>query len=410
MPKPCTACSVQKGKTKFSTAQWKKPSGVGLCIECAAQKKEAEQAEAHAEGGAEKATVPTFNGENAKQPAAVLEQPQPAVPTCSTCNVPSTHVYASPSWNSEPGALGGGGGGGGAHAHASGGGSAAPPKIHLLPAAHAVACEEELKFPCPICLDNEDDAYVDGVNSGMCTACGQMYCGACNTVEGMGRIHNCPTCRAPLRVSDAEKFRRLWKLVHDRSPGRHTPTAQNSLGCRYTHGEGVKQNYKEAVTWYRKAAVQGNASAQFNLGDTYRKGEGVKQDRKKAATWYRRAAEQGDAAAQNNLGLMYGSGKGVPQNLAVALTWLQLAAEQGNGGTLEALDFMQQLNLIPTPPPGTTVTTILLTSAKAAKYNNKSGVVVKATAGTAPLKPGRVVVLLDGDQRALAFNVKNLRA
>ena len=139
---------------------------------------------------------------------------------------------------------------------------------------------------CPVCLDNEDDATVDGQVTGQCFACGQMYCGACNTVEGMGRIDNCPTCRAPFGVSEKEKTKRLWKLVHDRSPGRHTPMAQYNLGFRYDKGQG-----EEAVAWYRIAAKQGNAVAQCNLGVAYDNGQGVKQDHKEAVTWYRKAAE-----------------------------------------------------------------------------------------------------------------------
>jgi len=43
-------------------------------------------------------------------------------------------------------------------------------------------------------------------------------------------------------------------------------SAQNSLGIRYDTGEGVPQDYAEAVKWYRLAAEQGYAAAQFNLG------------------------------------------------------------------------------------------------------------------------------------------------
>ena len=34
----------------------------------------------------------------------------------------------------------------------------------------------------------------------------------------------------------------------------------------YYNGEGVPQDYQEAVSWFRLAAEQGDASAQFNLG------------------------------------------------------------------------------------------------------------------------------------------------
>ena len=61
----------------------------------------------------------------------------------------------------------------------------------------------------------------------------------------------------------------------------------------YGNGQGVAQDYKLALAWYRKAADQGNANAQFNLGCMYEEGQGVAQDYKKALTWYRKAAAQG---------------------------------------------------------------------------------------------------------------------
>ena len=46
-------------------------------------------------------------------------------------------------------------------------------------------------------------------------------------------------------------------------------------------GDGVSQDYEEAVPWFRKTAEQGNAKAQYNLGIMYVNGEGVPQDRPK---------------------------------------------------------------------------------------------------------------------------------
>ena len=37
----------------------------------------------------------------------------------------------------------------------------------------------------------------------------------------------------------------------------------------YDEGQGVPQDYAEAVKWYRMAADQGNADAQSNLGFMY---------------------------------------------------------------------------------------------------------------------------------------------
>jgi TPR repeat protein len=79
------------------------------------------------------------------------------------------------------------------------------------------------------------------------------------------------------------------------------------------------------MSWYRKAAEQGNASAQTDLARMYNYGEGVTQDHSAAVSWYRKAAEQGHADAQNNLGAMYDEGTGVPQDYVQAHKWYNLA-------------------------------------------------------------------------------------
>jgi len=90
-------------------------------------------------------------------------------------------------------------------------------------------------------------------------------------------------------------------------------------------GQGVPQDYAEAVKWYLKAAEQGIASAQFKLGVMYDKRQGVPQNFVEAVKWYRKAAEQGNAEAQYNLGMMYFAGLGVPKDYAVAHMWFHLA-------------------------------------------------------------------------------------
>jgi TPR repeat protein len=49
------------------------------------------------------------------------------------------------------------------------------------------------------------------------------------------------------------------------------------------------------VKWYRLAAEQGINKAQYNLGIMYDDGQGVPQDYAEAVKWYRLAAEQGNA-------------------------------------------------------------------------------------------------------------------
>ena len=103
-------------------------------------------------------------------------------------------------------------------------------------------------------------------------------------------------------------------------------SAQFDLGFMFANGEGVTQDYKQAVYWYTKSAEQGDAGAQYNLALMFVNGEGVTQDYKQAVDWYRKAAEQGYAGAQNNLGLMFFEGKGVTQDYVQAHKWWNISA------------------------------------------------------------------------------------
>jgi uncharacterized protein len=106
--------------------------------------------------------------------------------------------------------------------------------------------------------------------------------------------------------------------------------AQFILGLMYELGQGVIQDYDEAIEWYRLAAAQGNANAQFNLAVIYYLGAGVAPDDKEAAQWYGLAADQGLMAAQYNLGYMFYKGYGVTQDYLQAHKWWSLAAAQGH--------------------------------------------------------------------------------
>ncbi len=131
--------------------------------------------------------------------------------------------------------------------------------------------------------------------------------------------------------------------------------AQFRLGCAFHLGRGVPKDEKEAVKWLRFAEEQGRAEArcspetrvvlrdvkwlrltaeqgfaiaQFNLGLAFDRGEGVPQDYTEAVKWYRLAAEKGLARAQFSLGCAYTLGQGVPQDYAQAYAWLNIAAAQ----------------------------------------------------------------------------------
>lgn len=107
-------------------------------------------------------------------------------------------------------------------------------------------------------------------------------------------------------------------------------TAQVALGLMYANGEGVPQDYTEAMRWYRKAADQGDDLAQFSIGEMYANGHGVPQNYAEALRRYLKAADQGNIAAQFSIGEMYFGGKGVQQNYAEAIQWYRKVAERGN--------------------------------------------------------------------------------
>ena len=155
----------------------------------------------------------------------------------------------------------------------------------------------------------------------MCYVCGQQWCGSCNSGLAAGGFDTCPTCRAPIDVSDTQDFHDLKNLVETREPGRHTVTAQISLAHMYSTGKGVAQSVARAFAFCKRAADTGDAKGQYNLGVMYEQGEGVTQDKAKAATLYGKASGQGFAKAGYNLGLLHYKGQGMPKNTAEGCRW-----------------------------------------------------------------------------------------
>jgi TPR repeat protein len=108
------------------------------------------------------------------------------------------------------------------------------------------------------------------------------------------------------------------------------PEAQVKLGRYYFYGDGVPQDFGEALRWAQQAAAQGYPAGEYSLGTIYYYGRGVSQDFATAALWFRKAADQGNARAQAQLGAMYVTGEGVPRDYAEALIWNRKAADQGD--------------------------------------------------------------------------------
>jgi TPR repeat protein len=118
--------------------------------------------------------------------------------------------------------------------------------------------------------------------------------------------------------------------------------AQFNLGYVYESGEGISQDHKQAVDWYRKAAENGHKRAQFFLGCAYYDGQGILQDYQQAVYWFQQAAqdidvfskgeraEEGDIDAQFNLAYAYQKGEGISQDDGKAVYWYAKAAKKGD--------------------------------------------------------------------------------
>ena len=111
------------------------------------------------------------------------------------------------------------------------------------------------------------------------------------------------------------------------------------MGCGNTPEKDTSP--ADDIETMRKAAEAGDDVAQYSLGVMYYNGEGVLQDYTEAVKWYRKAAEQGYAAAQNNLGGMYSFGQGVPEDGVPAYAWLSVAVASGHDHSRKYRDIIK---------------------------------------------------------------------
>lgn len=97
----------------------------------------------------------------------------------------------------------------------------------------------------------------------------------------------------------------------------------------------------EAITYYRKAALQGNADGQFGLGSMLAVGEGAPKDIKEARKWITLAAEQGHKLAIHELAFAYINGNldinEAERQGTQALHWIRAAADNGYVTAMERM-------------------------------------------------------------------------
>lgn len=103
---------------------------------------------------------------------------------------------------------------------------------------------------------------------------------------------------------------------------------QYSLGLQYE--KALPQDHREAVRWYRLAAMQRHAEAFYRLCVLSDLGRGVPQDYQEALRWCRLAADQRHGAAMFLIATYYAKARGVPKDVVQAYQWYNLAAANGH--------------------------------------------------------------------------------
>ena len=139
---------------------------------------------------------------------------------------------------------------------------------------------------------------------------------------------------------DFKEAIRLYALAADQG----LPEAQSSLGYMYTHGIGVQKDLKKALELTKMASDQGYAQAQYNLAILSLQNHAI-LPLEEVFDLLKKASDQGHMNAQYNLGVMYYKGEGVKKDDDGALRLFKLAADQGEqkaSEILKALEKMQE--------------------------------------------------------------------
>lgn len=114
--------------------------------------------------------------------------------------------------------------------------------------------------------------------------------------------------------------------------------AQTELADRYTDGNGVKANLKQAFRYYSLSAVQGNLKAQTILAKCMTNGIFITQNRPAAVEIFRILADNHQYPdAQYQLASHLGQGLGVSKNIKESLRYCKLAAKKNHIGAIFAL-------------------------------------------------------------------------
>lgn len=136
-----------------------------------------------------------------------------------------------------------------------------------------------------------------------------------------------------------KKFEKEYQTIFElyyKSAEQNYAEGQCGLARCYLQGQGVKQNFSEAVKWYHKAAEQDNNTAKLALFELYALGKGVEKSITEAVVWLNRykwedskISSKGEELYSIGRKFYYG-GLEVKQSYGEAVIWWKMAADENN--------------------------------------------------------------------------------
>jgi len=110
---------------------------------------------------------------------------------------------------------------------------------------------------------------------------------------------------------------------------KNCEVASHNLAERYYAGEGVVQNYAQAIYLHQKAARKGYPDSITRLGYMRIHGEGFPKNEKLGVSYLRKAIKLGGVRALCELGKCYEYGTGVPRNWKKAMELYEQSSKAG---------------------------------------------------------------------------------
>jgi TPR repeat protein len=142
----------------------------------------------------------------------------------------------------------------------------------------------------------------------------------------------------PNEPGEPSQFEGLWRRVRNGDSAAQVVMARLCFDAR-------PPRIEEGMHWLLKAAERDHAEAQ-RLYAWYLLASRGKNGVDEAVSWFGRAADQGDVESQYELGLMLYKGTLVARDDVTAVQWIRLAAGRGHS---EAQQLLKEMELLLNP-------------------------------------------------------------